>query len=49
LHFDQLIFEFGKWIHVSYNGTENRKQTMISKRISGKTVYEMINNELPGS
>jgi len=46
LPFDQLIFEFEKWIHVSYNGTENRKQAMISKRVSGKVVYELVYKEL---
>ena len=42
LPFDQLIFEFGKWIHVSYNGDKNRKQAMSSKRVLGKTVYESV-------
>jgi hypothetical protein len=46
LPFDQLIFEFGKWIHVSYNGTENRKQAMISRRVSEKVVYELVYKEL---
>jgi hypothetical protein len=46
LPFDQLIFEFGRWIHVSYNGTENRKQAMISKKVGGKTTYEVVEREL---
>jgi hypothetical protein len=47
LPYDQLIFEFGKWIHVSYNFYEaNRKQAMISTRVSGKTVYEVVEKEL---
>lgn len=42
LPFDQLIYEFGKWIHVSWNGQKNRHQAMISKVVSGKTVYESV-------
>ena len=42
LPYDQLIYEFGRWIHVSYNGTENRKQAMTSKKVGGKTVYEGV-------
>jgi len=45
LPFDQLIFEFGKWIHVYYNGTKNRKQAMISTS-SGKVVYDSVYKEL---
>lgn len=42
--FDQLIFEFGKWIHVSCNGESNRKDVMVSKKMYGKTVYEKVQN-----
>ena len=42
LPFDQLIFEFGRWIHVSYNGNANRRQAMISRKVGGKTVYEGV-------
>jgi len=42
LVFDQLIYEFGKWIHVSWNGELNRKYVMISKKVYGKTVYEKV-------
>ncbi len=44
--FDQLIYEFGKWIHVSWNGESNRKDLMISKKVYGKTVYEKLDGEL---
>jgi hypothetical protein len=44
--FDQLIFEFGKWIHVSYNGELNRKDLMISKKVYGKIIYDKLNGEL---
>ena len=40
--FDQLIYEFGKWIHVSWNGELNRKEVMTSKKVHGKTVYEKV-------
>lgn len=46
ISFDQLIYEFGKWIHVSWNGELNRKEVMISKKVYGKTVYEKQNGEL---
>ena len=46
LSFDQLIYEFGKWIHVSWNGELNRKEVMISKKVYGKTVYVKQNGEL---
>jgi hypothetical protein len=42
ISFDQLIYEFGKWIHVSWNGELNRKEVMISKKVYGKTVYEKV-------
>ena len=42
LVFDQLIYEFGKWIHVSWNIEMNRKDVMISKKVYGKTVYEKV-------
>lgn len=44
--FDQLIYEFGKWIHVSWNGDKNRKDVMISRKVLGKTVYEKQNGGL---
>ena len=35
LEFDQLIWEFGKepkWLHVSYNKDNNRKQVLVTKK-----------------
>jgi len=35
LDFDQLIWEFGaepKWLHVSYNKDNNRKQVLVTKK-----------------
>ena len=46
LPFDQLIYEFGKWIHVSLNGKLNRRSVMISKIVNGKTIYENVNGYL---
>ena len=46
LPFDQLIYEFGRWIHVSYNGAKNRNQAATSKKISGKTVYESVTSKM---
>ncbi|MBX3008050.1 MAG: hypothetical protein KF816_08495 [Melioribacteraceae bacterium] len=40
LSFDQLIYEFGKWIHVSWNGENKRNEVLLSKKVYGKTVYE---------
>jgi len=45
LSFDQLIYEFGKWIHISWNGEKNRMDVMISKKVCGKTVYESVKGE----
>lgn len=42
LSFDQLIYEFGKWIHVSWNGEKNRNEVLLSKKLYGKTVYEKV-------
>lgn len=38
LPFDQLIDEFGSWVHVSY-GPKNRRQTLTARTINGRTVY----------
>lgn len=38
MEFDQLIWEFDSWIHVSYN-TVNRKQVLLAKKIDAKTKY----------
>ena len=42
LSFDQLIYEFEKWIHVSWNGERNRKEVLTSEMIAGKTKYEVL-------
>lgn len=38
LPFDQLIDEYGKWVHVSY-GPRHRRQVMTARYVGGKTEY----------
>jgi len=40
LPFDQLIWEFGTWVHVSHvrEGAQ-RRQALIASKLNGKTVY----------
>jgi hypothetical protein len=45
LPFDQLIYEFGKWIHVSWDGDKNRNEVLLSRKLYGKTVYENVKGE----
>lgn len=41
LPFDQLIEEFGSWVHVSHSRTgPQRGQVLKARRIGGKTVYQ---------
>lgn len=40
--YDQIINEFGKWIHISYNKNGNRKVKMVASIINNKTVYKVI-------
>jgi hypothetical protein len=39
--YDQLIDEFGKWVHVSYTPTP-RRQVLIARYVGGKTIYRQI-------
>lgn len=41
LPYDQLIEEFGSWVHVSY-GPRNRRQVLRARKVNGKTVYTDI-------
>ncbi len=36
--FDQSIFEFGQWLHISY-ATMARMQSLRAVKVNGKTVY----------
>jgi len=40
IDYDQVIFEFGAWVHVSYVGSENRKTSLIAYKENGKTKYK---------
>lgn len=40
LPFDQLIFEFGEWIHISHKVLgQQRAQVLTARKVSGKTQY----------
>lgn len=41
LPFDQLIEEFGSWVHVSY-GPRHRRQVLRARRTRAGTKYEVI-------
>jgi len=46
LPFDQLIFEFGVWIHVSHSRMRlPRHEALVATKINGKTVYAPITKE----
>lgn len=38
LPYDQLIEEFGSWVHVSFS-PRNRREVLQAKKVNGKTVY----------
>ncbi len=40
LDYDQVIFEFDSWIHVSFT-ENNRKKSLIAYRENGKTKYKL--------
>lgn len=43
LPFDQLIDEFGAWVHVSHSaGNGNRGEVLTARRQGGRTVYRRI-------
>lgn len=43
LPFDQLIDEFGAWVHVSHSRTgKQRGQVMTARHVGGKTEYRVI-------
>lgn len=39
IEFDQVIQEFGQWVHVSYDVHSNREQVLTAKKVDGKTRY----------
>jgi len=36
--YDQLIYEFGQWIHVSLRVQNNRKENLVFEKIDGKNI-----------
>jgi len=46
VEYDQLIWEFGQWVHVSHkaSGTQ-RKEALLAYKKNGKTVYAPITQE----
>jgi hypothetical protein len=40
IKFDQLIDEFGEWIHISYRASGNRGEVLTARKVKGKTVYK---------
>ena len=43
--YDQIIWEFGSWSHLSYKSVGNRNKTSIAKMIDGKTIYTHYTRE----
>ena len=40
IQFDQLIFEFDSWAHISINlSGQNRRQVITARKVNGKTEY----------
>lgn len=43
--FDQIIEEFERWVHVSYNhGGPNRRQVLRARKVGRRTVYTPVSN-----
>lgn len=48
IDFDQAIFEFGQWIHVSHTAHRpNRRQALRAERIDGQVRYQPVAGPLP--
>lgn len=41
VEFDQLIDEFGQWVHIGF-GARNRRQILAARKVRGSTVYTVI-------
>lgn len=41
IKFDQLIDEFGSWVHIGF-GTRMRGQILSARTVAGKTIYKPI-------
>lgn len=42
IKFDQVIQEFDKWVHISWNGVSNRNEKLRATKKDGKTIYTKI-------
>jgi zinc D-Ala-D-Ala carboxypeptidase len=42
LPFDQMIDEFGRWMHISFREGRNRSNILQARRIEGRTWYSHI-------
>lgn len=43
LEFDQAIYEFGNWVHVSFSNSP-RRQCLVAYKSGGKTKYDSLEN-----
>jgi hypothetical protein len=50
LPFDQLIYEFGKWLHISYDITKPRQrgEILMAVKENGVTVYKPYKGAISG-
>jgi hypothetical protein len=39
--FDQAIFEFGRWVHVSWS-SKPRRQALVASKQGAKTIYSQF-------
>ena len=42
LDYDQVVFEFHRWIHVSFNGKKNRHKALTASLVNGRTHYSLF-------
>ena len=46
VEFDQLIWEFGQWVHISHKAEGiQRKEALLAYRKNGRTIYAPITDE----
>lgn len=38
--FDQVIYEFGAWVHIGFSNKVPRHQVLTASKLNGKTVYK---------
>jgi len=44
--FDQLIWEFGEWVHLSHSAVrDQRRETLIAARVNASTRYSQMTQE----